>query len=502
METNSIKILKQRPEGFFPTFERRAPAAKNSHYCPGCGHGILQKIVAEAIADFKIKERTTFISPVGCAVFGYYYFDAFGISTPHGRAPAVASGLARAHPENVVISYQGDGDLAAIGFNEFIHAVNRGENICFIFVNNSTYGMTGGQMAPTTLVGQKTSTTPAGRSREENGTPFRVAEVVAAHENSVYVERVALTTPREIMKTRTAVRKAIQNTMARKGISFLEVLSPCPIGMKKDAHTVTDFIQNEMTQVFPLGRFKDISDNAIPVSSPTPIFSRKRVREILFDEGKHASTPEFRLNRSEIFSRERRIKVSGSGGQGVLSLAFIIAHMARLRNFNVTYLPTYGPEMRGGTADCSVVTSRDEIASPVVDSDANMLIALNRPSLEKYLPQLKPTGILIYDSSAIPEAPSIGENQTAYSVPAASLATELLGSPRYGNALILGAFSKMMETLFLLPEDVADFADAVSEAIKECFADKPQLIEKNLRGFGLGLKFAKKVEQEKRIVDN
>ena len=154
----SEKILYGRSSGFFPKFDRRpGPVKTNMHYCPGCGHGILHKLIAEAIADFGIQDRTIIIAPVGCAVFSYYYFDCFGISAPHGRAPAVATGLLRANPENLVISYQGDGDLASIGFNQILQAANRGENLAVFFVNNAIYGMTGGQMAPTSLIGQKTS---------------------------------------------------------------------------------------------------------------------------------------------------------------------------------------------------------------------------------------------------------------------------------------------------------------------------------------------------------
>ncbi len=490
-----FRVIKDRPAGFFPEFDKRpATLRHNMHYCPGCGHGILHKIVAEAISDFGIKDRTTFISPVGCAVFGYYYMDCFGISTPHGRAPAVATGLARAHKDSVVISYQGDGDLAAIGFNEFIHSVNRGENICYIFVNNAIYGMTGGQLAPTTLPGQKTTTTPRGRDPVEDGLPFHIAEIVATQTNPVYVERVALGAPKEVMKARLAIRKAIQNTMARKGISFVEVLSPCPVGLKKDAAGITDFIQNQMTKIFPLGKFKDVSAQREPVEHPVPIYDREKVEEILFPKDAENEANKVRAdfrNRSEIFDKERRIKVAGSGGQGVLSLAYIIAHMGRLRNFNITYLPTYGPEMRGGTADCSVVASRKEIASPVVDRDANMLIALNQPSLDKYLPQLKPTGIIIYDTSSM-SLPPIGKAQVAYGVPAATTATEKLGSPRYGNALILGAFAKMMDDLFLTAEDATDFDAVVEAAIRECFAEKPKIIPPNLEGFRLGKELAKR----------
>lgn len=500
----TFRIIKDRPAGFFAEFEKRPASLRhNMHYCPGCGHGVLHKIVAEALADFDIKDRTTFISPVGCAVFGYYYMDCFGISTPHGRAPAVATGLSRAHRDSVVISYQGDGDLAAIGFNEFIHTVNRGENLCYIFVNNAIYGMTGGQMAPTTLVGQKTSTTPHGRCASEDGIPFRVAEIVASQPNPVYVERVALSTPKEIMKARAAIRKAIKNTMERKGLSFVEVLSPCPVGLKKDATGISKFIDEEMTKIFPLGKLKDVAAERVPVDHPVPVYDREKVRAALFPQENGAEETESSgeklredvYNESEIFEKERRIKVAGAGGQGVLSLAYIIAHMARLRNFNVTYLPTYGPEMRGGTADCSVVASRREIASPIVDSNANMLIALNQPSLDKYLPQVKPTGIIIYDSSSI-TLPEIGEKQVAYGVPAAQLAVGL-GSTRYGNSLILGALAKMMEELFLTPEDTKDFSDVVEAALQECFADKPKIIAPNLEAFRLGKEKAFRAETGK-----
>ncbi|MGN0884135.1 MAG: 2-oxoacid:acceptor oxidoreductase family protein [Candidatus Spyradosoma sp.] len=484
----NFRIIKDRPAGFFAEFDKRPKTLRhNMHYCPGCGHGVLHKIVAEAIAEFGIKDRTTFISPVGCAVFGYYYMDCFGISTPHGRAPAVATGLSRAHKDGVVISYQGDGDLAAIGFNEFIHTVNRGENICYIFVNNAIYGMTGGQMAPTTLVGQRTSTTPNGRDAVEDGIPFRIAEIVASQPNPVYVERVSLGAPKEIMKARAAIRKAIKNTMERKGLSFVEVLSPCPIGLKKDAAGITKFIDEEMTKIFPLGKFKDVAAERAPVEHRVPVYDKDKVRAALFPQADDISQSSLRAdfrNTSPIFDKERRIKVAGSGGQGVLSLAYIIAHMGRLRNFNVTYLPTYGPEMRGGTADCSVVASRREIASPIVDSNANMLVALNQPSLDKYLPQLKPTGIIVYDSSSI-TLPPIGRTQVAYGVPAAQVALEL-GSTRYGNSLILGAIARMMEELFLTPEDAADFSAVVEAAIRECFADKPKIIPPNLEAFRLG----------------
>ena len=228
------EVIHSRSKGFFAEFTRRnSNTPQNMHYCPGCGHGILHKLIAEAIEDLQIKDRTILISPVGCSVFAYYYFDCFGISVPHGRAPAVGTGLSRADEDNIVISYQGDGDLGAIGLNEFLQTANRGENMAVFFVNNAIYGMTGGQMAPTTLPGQKTVTTPLGRSVQSEGYPLKVAEMVAALDSPVYVERVALSSGSNILKARAALRKALQNTIDKKGFSFVEFLTGCPVNLKK-----------------------------------------------------------------------------------------------------------------------------------------------------------------------------------------------------------------------------------------------------------------------------
>ena len=183
----------QKPKAFYDTFERKGGAQpKTTHYCPGCGHGNIHKIIAEALTDFEVADRAIIVSPVGCSVFAYYYFDTGNIQAAHGRAPAVATGLKRANPDNIVIAYQGDGDLAAIGGDEILQAANRGENITVIFVNNAIYGMTGGQMAPTTLVGQKTTTSPYGRKVENEGYPIRMCELIATLEAPIYVERTAL----------------------------------------------------------------------------------------------------------------------------------------------------------------------------------------------------------------------------------------------------------------------------------------------------------------------
>jgi 2-oxoisovalerate ferredoxin oxidoreductase beta subunit len=489
------KILHTRPKGFFETFERRpGPIKKNMHYCPGCGHGILHKLIAEAMADFDIQDRTILIAPVGCSVFTYYYFDCFGISVPHGRAPAVATGLVRSNPENIVISYQGDGDLGAIGFNNFIQAANRGENMTVFFVNNAIYGMTGGQMAPTTLPGQKTQTSPMGRSVMNEGYPLKVSEMVAALDSPVYVERVALSTTKNIMKARKAVRKALLNTIDRKGFSMVEFLAGCPINLKLNAKEMNEFIENQMSQYFPLGCYKDIADNRDTIKRPEGIYEKEAVKELIYPlKVQKGVSPDFR-NESKIFEKERRMKIAGFGGQGVLSLGIMISTMGKLRNFNVSWLPSYGPEMRGGTANCSVILSRDKVGSPIVDKDCNLLIVLNQPSMEKFLPELKHNGVLIYDSSTI-EAPDCTNEQLVYDVKASDIAKKL-GDLRYANSVILGAVSVMMEDYFLEGEDKDDFDQAFEEAIMDCFSNKQTVSQKNIEAFYAGKQAVHKILPE------
>ncbi len=486
------EIIHGRSKGFFDTFTRRSGnIKKNMHYCPGCGHGILHKLIAEAIEDFEIKDRTILISPVGCSVFAYYYFDCFGISVPHGRAPAVGTGLARSNPDNIVISYQGDGDLGAIGLNEFLQTANRGENMAVFFVNNAIYGMTGGQMAPTTLPGQKTITSPMGRSVMSDGYPLKVAEMVASLDSPVYVERVALSSGSNIMKARAAVRKALQNTINKKGFSFVELLSGCPVNLKMDAVQVNEFIDDRMSKYFVPGVYKDIADSRDPIKRPTGIYDPETVKQALYVPYSQNSVSKDFRNPSPFFNKERRLKVAGAGGQGVLSFGYMLATMGNLRNFNVSYLPVYGPEMRGGTASCSVVASRTTIASPVVDSACNLLVALNQPSLDKFLPELKANGILIYDASNIKE-PKLRHNQTAYYVNASDMAREL-GDLRYANSILLGALAKLMDDFFLQDSDKADFEAVVEEAIRECFQKKENVIMQNLNAFYLGKRSAKRL---------
>ena len=485
------KILYTRSKGFFPSFERRpGPIKTNMHYCPGCGHGILHKLIAEAIEDFGIKDKTILIAPVGCAVFSYYYFDCFGISVPHGRAPAVGTGLARANPENIVLSYQGDGDLASIGFNQIIQAANRGENLAVFFVNNAIYGMTGGQMAPTTLPGQKTQTSPYGRSVSSEGYPLKVSETVAALDAPVYVERVALSTVQQIRKARLAVRKAISNSIERKGFSLVECLSGCPVNLKMHAKEMNEFLDNQMSRYFPLGVYKDIAETRDPLVRPEKIFDVKEVRELLYPVKVSGGVSENFRNPSRIFTTERRVKLAGSGGQGVLSLGYMLATMGKLRNFNVTWLPSYGPEQRGGSANCSVILSRNLIGSPVIDDSCNLLIAMTQVALDKFLHQLKPNGVLIYDSSTMKVPEHIAESHPVFGIKALDIALEL-GSLKCANSVILGALSAILIDRYLEGADKLDFDRAFEEAIIDCFNNKPDVIKLNLCAFYEGKKAVK-----------
>ena len=227
-----------------------------THYCAGCGHGIAHRLVAQVIDELRIREKIIAIAPVGCAVLAYDYWDFDCTEAAHGRALAVATAIKRVRPDNIVFTYQGDGDLAAIGTNETIHAANRGENLTVIFINNAVYGMTGGQMAPTTLAGQKTATTPRGRDVASQGYPLKISELLAQLPAVKYVERVTLTSPPEVMKAKKAIAAAFQNQIDHVGFSLVEILSPCPTYWGKSPQASMEWIKETMTKEFPLGRIK------------------------------------------------------------------------------------------------------------------------------------------------------------------------------------------------------------------------------------------------------
>ena len=229
-----------------------------THYCPGCTHGILHKLVGEVLEELGVLEKTVGVASVGCSVFSYEYFNCDMQQAAHGRACAVATGIKRSLPDNVVFTYQGDGDLASIGIAETIHAANRSENITVIYANNTTYGMTGGQMAPTTLLGQKTTTSQDGRIKEQHGNPIKMAEILSQVEGAVYVERVMLTDVGNIRKAKRAIKKAFTYQLEGRGFSIIEVLSTCPVNWRMTPNDALARVKEEMVPIFPLGVFKDV----------------------------------------------------------------------------------------------------------------------------------------------------------------------------------------------------------------------------------------------------
>ncbi|MBN1541759.1 2-oxoacid:acceptor oxidoreductase family protein [candidate division KSB1 bacterium] len=432
------KVLR-KAESFYPLYERKGGAAPDvTHYCPGCGHGVLHKLIAEAIDDFGIRERTILISPVGCSVFAYYYFRVGNIQAPHGRAPAVATGIKRVYPESIVISYQGDGDLAAIGGNNILQAANRGEKISVFFVNNAIYGMTGGQMAPTTLIGQKTTTSPLGRRASNEGYPMRMSELIATLEAPIYVERVALTDAKNTTKVRRAVRKALKNQIENKGFSFVEVLSICPSGWKMEPTQAKEWLTQEMMRIFPLGVYKDRSDEIEEAGVQPTVFSAQDLQDSLnLPETDSASAKREPKTGVPEKYRNPRLKIAGFGGQGVLILGVGIAQAGMDDGYHVSWLPSYGPEMRGGTANCSVNLSSRIIGSPLV-TQPTVLVAMNLPSLEKFEKDVAPGGLILTDSSLVDRAPSRTDIEHL-GVPATKLADEL-GNTRVANLVMLGAY--------------------------------------------------------------
>ncbi|MEW6068181.1 MAG: thiamine pyrophosphate-dependent enzyme [Nitrospirota bacterium] len=226
-------------------------------FCPGCGHSLIHRLVAECIDKLRIREKVVGIAPVGCAVFAYDYFNFDVIEVAHGRPPAAATGLKRVMSDRIIFSYQGDGDLAAIGTAEIIHAAARGENISVFFVNNATYGMTGGQMAPTTLLDQKTTTTPSGRKTETNGYPLRIAELLSTIDGVSYIARTSVDSYKNLLNTKKAIEKSFRYQIEGKGFSLVEILSPCPVNWGLSPKDSTLWIQKEMTSIYPLGVFKD-----------------------------------------------------------------------------------------------------------------------------------------------------------------------------------------------------------------------------------------------------
>lgn len=228
------------------------------HYCPGCTHGIAHRLIAEALEELDLKGKCVGVAPVGCAVFAYNYFNCDMQQAAHGRAPAVATGIKLTNPDNIVFAYQGDGDLASIGMAEIVHAATRGANITVIFINNAIYGMTGGQMAPTTLLGQKSTTCVYGRDAKVNGNPIKVCEMLATLDGPSYIARCSLADVKGVKESKKAIVKAFKNQMEGKGFSLVELLSTCPTNWHMSAQQAIDFVKNDMQAKYPLGVFKEV----------------------------------------------------------------------------------------------------------------------------------------------------------------------------------------------------------------------------------------------------
>jgi len=233
------------------------------HYCPGCGHGIVHRLICEVIDELKVQEKIIGVCPVGCSVVAYNYFDFDMVEAAHGRAPAIATGIKRSRPDKIVFTYQGDGDLASIGTAEIVHAASRGEAFTVIFINNATYGMTGGQMAPTTLIGQKTTTTPFGRDAKEAGYPLKVCELLSSLPGAAYLERVAVNSPVNIRRAKKAVKKGFKVQIEREKFALVEILSPCPTAWRLSPLDSLKWMEEKMIPYFPLGVIKDEASLAV-----------------------------------------------------------------------------------------------------------------------------------------------------------------------------------------------------------------------------------------------
>jgi 2-oxoisovalerate ferredoxin oxidoreductase beta subunit len=422
----------ERSTTFYQTFERKSELQQQTHYCPGCGHGITSKLVARAIDELGVQDRAVLVGPVGCSVFGYFYFDVGNVQAAHGRAPAVATAMKRSRPDSIVIAYQGDGDLAAIGAAEILHAANRGERITVIFVNNGIYGMTGGQMAPTTPIGKKTTTSPFGRNQFNDGFPIHVCELLNSLEAPVFIERVSLGSNKQIMRAAKVIRQALENQVKGVGFSFVEVLSPCPTIWKLPPVEAQRYVDHEMSSLFAVANLRDRTAEAPAHPAPVTPPSQEEIFRILglsgIQPGLENVKPEQEL--------DLHIKVAGFGGQGVLMLGEVLAEAGLEAGYDVSWLPSYGPEMRSGTSNCQVRIGNRPIDSPLVNRP-NILLAFNEPALRKFLPAVEEGAIVFYDGAELPAG--CGRNDVRLIALPFTKIADALGGSKAANMVMLGA---------------------------------------------------------------
>ena len=468
---------------FYRQFERHDHGegikTHTTTYCPGCGHGLAQKYLAEAIDELGVQDRTVLISPVGCAVFSYYYFDVGNSQAAHGRAPAVAIGHKTANPDSIVISYQGDGDLAAIGLAEIVSAAQMGIPITVVFANNAIYGMTGGQMAPTTLMGQRTTTTPEGRTAL-SGQPIKMAELIAGLDGPVYVERVALYDNKRRTRAKRAIRNALETQVKGAGFAFVEVLAECPLHLGLEPEDAEKWVRDSMEPVFPLGIKKDTRDGPAYPEIPTPGFAPDRVLEVV---GATSERPA-RFARGfpvHLDPEDVSLKLAGAGGDGAQTAAMLIARSAVNEGFDASHIPSYGPQSRGGTSYADVHVAAREVSTPASVSP-HVLVAFNTPSLAKFGPTVRAGGTIVYDASVITEMPSdLAMGVRTVGVPFTAVARDL-GNVLVKNVVALGALqaatSIFSEETFLT-------------AIRQALQDRCAMIPLNEEAFAWGVKLAK-----------
>ena len=460
----------KRTVGMFASFDRSGKSTRSSHYCSGCGHGILHKLITEALVELGLQDRSVLVSSIGCSVFGYYYWDVGNIGAAHGRAPAVATAVNRTIPEAVVISYQGDGDLAAIGFNCAIQAANRGERMVTFMVNNCTYGMTGGQMSPTSLIGQRTLTSPLGRSAAAEGYPMQVAELMNQLHAPVYVARCSVADTTRILQAKKIVRRALELQRDGKGYVYVEVLSPCPTAMGLNALDAARFVTEQIEKVFPLGIFRDTGDQVVPAPplpkppSLTKFFAKFSDR----DFPSPLPDPEY---------AERRMVFAGSGGQGVLVLGLCVIEAGVYARRFVTWYPSYGPEQRGGFASCSLVVGGQPVGAPNVEHP-DVLVCLTRAMLDLHLPRVKPGGLVLCDTLILDSTAPTRSDVRMIAVPATELAAAN-GSNRAANTVMLAVLVHTNATG--LPED------AILHARDAALRKKAGLIPLNTKVFDAGM---------------
>jgi 2-oxoisovalerate ferredoxin oxidoreductase beta subunit len=445
-------VVHSKAKSFYDRYERKAENQHQTHFCPGCGHGMAHKMLAKAIDELGIQDKTILIAPVGCSVFTYCYFDVGNIQGAHGRAPAVATGVKRSRPESIVIGYQGDGDLSAIGSAEILHAANRGENITVIFVNNAIYSMTGGQVAPTTLLGQKSTTTPNGRSAATEGYPLHMSELLATLEAPVYIERVGLGDNKQIAQATRAIKRAVENQARGLGFSLIEVLSPCPTIWKMPPVEAQRWVRDVMEKTFPLGVFKDRIKEALPRRLADAGPALDKIPQILgvAEEG----LPEGNAHRMKDAAEDLdiRVRVAGFGGQGVLLLGEVLAEAGLDAGLEVSWLPSYGPEIRSGTSNCHVRLAAQPIDSPLV-TEPNILVAMNEPSLRKFHASVRPGGWILYNGETFPA--DCAREDVHVLARSFMQAADELGDARAGNMVMLGV---LLEITAVLPEASIDAA--------------------------------------------